>query len=119
MPAAESAAEAAIAYGVSVERFRKHHERIVIEQIAEDILELCAPALTPSPTRVAGRTGPQISLTGQVGERRFPLVVHVEPVELLSAVDILVAQERVLRAAPAFQPVGPGRDTQSHRGKEA
>ena len=43
---------------------------------------------------------PQISLTGQVGEHRFPLVVHVEPVELLSAVDILVVPGNVYFELP-------------------
>lgn len=101
MPAQNRRRKAAIAYGVSVERFRKHHERIVIEQIAEEILKLCAPPLTPVAPHVSqAELAPQISLTGQVGEHRFPLVVHVEPVELLSAVDILVVPGNVYFELP-------------------
>ena len=38
-------------YGVSVERFRKHHERVVIEQVGEEILKLCR--LPPQAAHVA------------------------------------------------------------------
>ena len=48
-----------LAYGVSVERFRRHHGRIVIEQVAEEMLKLCAPrdGLLAVPAR-AGSANP-------------------------------------------------------------
>src|SRR5690242_18112518 len=41
MAAQDRRRRAALTYNVSVERFRKHHERIVLEQVAEEILKLC------------------------------------------------------------------------------
>jgi hypothetical protein len=40
MAAQDRRRRAALIYGVSVERFRKHHERIVLEQVAEEILSV-------------------------------------------------------------------------------
>lgn len=91
-PAQDRRRQAALVYGVSVERFRKHHERIVLEQVAEEVIKLCTPA--PG-VQVSGATiaelGRRIDLQGEVGEVRVPIVVHVEPVELLTGVDIVVA----------------------------
>ena len=42
-PAQDRRQRAAQEYSVSQERFRKYHERVVIEQVAEEILELCQP----------------------------------------------------------------------------
>jgi hypothetical protein len=39
-PAKDRRRRAALVYGVSVEQFRKSHERIVIEQVAEELLKL-------------------------------------------------------------------------------
>ena len=50
---------AALAYGVSVERFRKHHERIVLEQVGEEILKLSEPPAAARLDHPAARgTGP-------------------------------------------------------------
>ena len=51
MAAQDRRRRAALVYGVSLERFRKHHERIVLEQVAEEILKLCmtSDAVTGSP----------------------------------------------------------------------
>ena len=38
MPAPDRRRRAALVYGVSVERLRKHHERVVLEQVAEEII---------------------------------------------------------------------------------
>jgi O-acetyl-ADP-ribose deacetylase (regulator of RNase III) len=101
MPAQNRRRRAAMAYGVSVERFRKHHERIVIEQVAEEILKMCAPLAGPAQVHMPrAELAPQMSLTGQVGEHRFPVVVHVEPVEVLCGVDILVVPENVYFELP-------------------
>ena len=92
---------AAQEYSVSQERFRKYHERVVIEQVAEEILELCQPA--------AGRAGNatvqpelarEIRIEGRCGSTRFPVTVHVEPVELLRNVDVVVAPTNVYLEMP-------------------
>jgi len=49
MPAADRRRRAALVYGVSVERFRKYHERIVMEQVAEEILKWCIASAPPRP----------------------------------------------------------------------
>ena len=91
-PAQDRRRRAAQEYGVSVERFRKHHERVVIEQVAEEILKLCQPAASgrdssPQPPELASET----TLERRAGDAQFPVTVHVEPVELLSNVDVVVA----------------------------
>jgi hypothetical protein len=93
---------AALAYGVSVERFRKHHERVVLEQVAEEILKLCPPSL-PEGSREEYRPPElrrQLILTGTVGDEQFPITVHTEPVELLSNVDILVVPQNIYLELP-------------------
>jgi hypothetical protein len=90
---------AALAYGVSVERFRKHHERLVLEQVAEEIVKLCQaaePRREPRPPEF----GAQIRLDGQAGAARFPIIVHIEPVELLSGVDIVVVPQNLYFEIP-------------------
>jgi O-acetyl-ADP-ribose deacetylase (regulator of RNase III) len=101
MTAQDRRQRAALVYRVSVERFRKHHERIVVEQVAEEILKLCATqggmARPPdSPVEL----GAQIRLSGQLGDYSFPVVVHIEPIELLSNIDILVVPENVYLELP-------------------
>jgi hypothetical protein len=92
---------AALAYGVSVERFRKHHERIVLEQVAEEILKLCLTADAPGPPHIIrAELDQQISLSGQIAGHRFPIIVHIEPIELLSDVDIIVVPENVYLELP-------------------
>lgn len=83
---------AAQEYGVSVERFRKYHERVVIEQVAEEILKFCQSA--PG-RRDPGAEPPELAaettLEYLAGDIKFPVTVHVEPVELLRDVDVVVA----------------------------
>jgi O-acetyl-ADP-ribose deacetylase (regulator of RNase III) len=100
-PAQDRRQRAAQEYGVSQERFRKYHERIVMEQVAEEILELChsagrragAPAVQPDIAR-------EIRLEGRCGSARFPVTVHIEPVELLRNVDVVVAPTNVYLEMP-------------------
>jgi hypothetical protein len=102
-PAQDRRRSAALVYGVSVERFRKHHERVVLQQVGEEILKLC---LAPPP----GRRAPdipvdfqrQLKRAGQLGNLRFPVVVHIEPVEMLSDVDILVVPTNIYLELPQF-----------------
>jgi O-acetyl-ADP-ribose deacetylase (regulator of RNase III) len=94
---------AAQQYGVSVERFRKHHERVVIEQVAEEILELCEPAAArprPAASAAVAELATELRLEGRAGDVRFPVVVHVEPVELLRGVDVVVAPSNVYLEVP-------------------
>ena len=76
-PAQDRRQRAAQEYGVSQERFRKYHERVVIEQVAEEILELCQPAAS----RAGNATGQQelvreIRIEGRCECARFPVTVH-------------------------------------------
>lgn len=91
-PAQDRRRQAAMAYGVSVERFRKHHERVVMEQVAEEILKLgMSPARPAWPEVIQPDIGRKILLTGLAGDIQVPIVLHVEPVELIRDVDIVVA----------------------------
>ena len=91
-PAQDRRRRAAQEYGVSVERFRKHHERVVIEQVAEEILKLCQPS---AGLRVPGPEPPELAaetrLECRAQDTQVPVIVHVEPVELLRDVDVVVA----------------------------
>lgn len=78
-------------YGVSLERFRKAQERVVIAQVAEAILALCQPdqaAAAPDPERPAP-SSPNRWVRAVRG-REQPITLHVGPVELVRAVDVLV-----------------------------
>ncbi len=92
-PAQDRRRRAALIYGVSVERFRKHHERIVLEQVAEEVLKLALrPQATARQAARPGRPSPSARtvVSGRVGARELRVTVRVEPVELLTGVDILV-----------------------------
>ena len=103
MAAQDRRRRAALSYGVSIERFRKHHERIVLEQVAEEILKLCMTSGFPDrPHSIRAEIAQQIDLLGQIGDNRFPIIVHIEPVELLSDVDILVVPENVYLQLPQY-----------------
>ena len=112
-PAQERRRRAAQEYGVSLERFRKHHERMVIEQVAEEILELCQPPSRPGePDADLGQCHPgrpaadppelprTIHLEGRSADLRFPVTLHVEPVELLRDVDVVVAPTNIYLEMP-------------------
>jgi O-acetyl-ADP-ribose deacetylase (regulator of RNase III) len=94
---------AAQSYGVSVERFRKHHERLVIEQVAEEIVKLCQarPASDDEPASHAldllaqGRTTVSLTLPLPASGATRELVLHVVAIELLRDIDIIVSSENV------------------------
>lgn len=98
-PAQDRRRRAAQVYGVSVERFRKYHERIVVEQVAEAILEVSRPARTPAPAAAPELTD-AIRVEYSAAGVRFPVVVHIEPVELLREVDVVVAPSNTYLEAP-------------------
>ena len=101
MPAPDRRRRAALVYGVSVERLRKHHERVVLEQVAEEILKWCISSTAQGrPAADHAEPGRRIVLDGQAGDLRFPLVVNVGPVELLSGVDIVVAPGNIYLELP-------------------
>lgn len=90
-PAQDRRRRAAQEYGVSVERFRKHHERVVIEQVAEEILKLCQPAASGrDPSTQLPELASETTLECRAGDAQFLVTVHVEPVELLGNVDVVV-----------------------------
>lgn len=102
-PAPDRRRRAAQVYGVSVERFRKHHERIVIEQIAEEILLLLTQSrrsFAPLPASPEPRS--QVSLSGRVRGADLRIVVRTEPVELLSDVDIVVIPTNSYMELPQY-----------------
>lgn len=92
---------AAYACNVSVDRFRKHHEGLVLEQVAEEILKLASARTTAadpqlSPPDAASHT----VLHGRIGDVAVTVVVHVELVELISDIDIVVAPTNVYLEPP-------------------
>lgn len=100
-PAQDRRRQAAQGYHVSVERFRKHHERVVIEQVAEEILELCQPGGTVArATPATAELAAAIHLECRVADAPFPVVVHVEPVELIRDIDVIVAPTNVYLELP-------------------
>lgn len=90
-PAQDRRRWAAQAYGVSTERFRKYHERVVIEQVAEEILELSRPGRTATKPVSAPDLDGQIRLQCRTGGVCFPVTIHIEPVELVRDIDVIVA----------------------------
>lgn len=78
-------------YGVSPERFRKAQERVVIGQVAEKILTLCAPARAGTEGEPAQtRSGSPMRWVRAMPGREQTVTLHVGPVELLRDVDVLV-----------------------------
>ncbi|MEU6372111.1 hypothetical protein [Streptomyces sp. NPDC046909] len=98
-PAADRRRLAARAYSVSVERFRKSQEEMVLGQIAEQVCWLAGVG-----ARRATGTGP--ALLAPHLQHRFlrvgPLDVtlHVHPVELLRNVDVIVSPANTHLALP-------------------
>ncbi|MET7273183.1 hypothetical protein ABZS59_18655 [Streptomyces flaveolus] len=102
-PASSRRARAAAVYGVSVERFRKDHEVMVLGQIAEHIVLLMAETTTGSPgaaTVDAGDSGTHRSVTARVAGRDVRLTLHMHPADLLRDVDVIVSPANVYFALP-------------------
>ncbi|WP_329563064.1 hypothetical protein OG711_36485 [Streptomyces uncialis] len=122
-PAADRRRRAAQVYGVSIERFRKHHELMVLGQIAERIL-LIAATDTDTDTATASVTGTApadgqrpdpgavpVALPGLAASHRtlHPLVhgrrttvtVHTHSVDLLRDIDVVVSPCNTYFALPA------------------
>ncbi|MFE1443703.1 macro domain-containing protein [Streptomyces sp. NPDC058739] len=103
-PAADRRRRAAEVYGVSVERFRKDHEVMVLEQIAEAVARLAAgtavPARQPEGTTADVGTRTHRVVEVPAGGRALPLTVHVHPVDLLRDVDVVVSPANTHLALP-------------------
>ncbi|WP_327432457.1 MULTISPECIES: macro domain-containing protein [unclassified Streptomyces] len=100
-PASSRRARAASVYGVSVERFRKDHEVMVLGQVAEHVLRL-----VPQETQVPGAeedewgVGTHRFVSVRAGGRQVRLTLHVHPVDLLRDVDVVVSPANVHLALP-------------------
>lgn len=101
-PASSRRARAASVYGVSVERFRKDHEVMVLGQIAEHVVRLAAEGGTASPDAPAGGWGTAThgTVRVRVADRPVRLTVHAHPVDLLRDVDVVVSPSNVYFALP-------------------
>ncbi|MGO4461830.1 macro domain-containing protein [Streptomyces sp. M-16] len=102
-PASSRRARAASLYGVSVERFRKDQEVMVLGQVAEHIVRLAADAgATDAPAAGAdgGGLGTHRTVEVRTAGRPVGLTVHVHPVDLLRDVDVIVSPSNVHFALP-------------------
>lgn len=86
---------AARAYGVTAEYFRRGHERTVLEQVAECILELSSGV--PRPYAGAMARGAALSPVELLpaGADLPPVTLHIGPIELVAGIDILVSSENI------------------------
>ncbi|MET9183752.1 macro domain-containing protein [Streptomyces tendae] len=107
-PPADRRRRAAEVYGVSVERFRKHHELMVLDQVTEQILVLAGPApAAPPPDEgpaAAGRPGLAAAhrvVEPRVHGRIVPITLHVHSVDLLRDVDVVVSPSNTYFVLPA------------------
>ncbi|GAA1507906.1 hypothetical protein GCM10009677_45780 [Sphaerisporangium rubeum] len=92
-PAQTRRQRAADVYGLSVERFRKDRERLILGHVAETILALCAEAAA------GGRDVPAVGrarrLVVRAGDADVTITVHRAPVETLRGMDVLVSSENI------------------------
>ncbi|MER6348633.1 hypothetical protein ACWC10_33265 [Streptomyces sp. NPDC001595] len=101
-PASSRRSRAASVYGVSVERFRKDHEVMVLGQLAEHIVRLAGETdgAPPGADAAAWRTGTHRVVEAQAGGRPVRLTVHLHSVDLLRDVDVVVSPANVYFALP-------------------
>ncbi|MER5766905.1 macro domain-containing protein [Streptomyces sp. NPDC001985] len=124
-PASERRKMAAAVYGVTPERFRKHQEPQVVQQLAEAVLTvLREPARTVGvgAGTAAAETGPGAGAGtgGGLEPPRQPagrvpvgahagFTLHVSPIELLRDIDVLVSSENIyLEMSKTFRPTVSG-----------
>ncbi|MGW2422053.1 hypothetical protein ACWC0C_22845 [Streptomyces sp. NPDC001709] len=103
-PASSRRARAAEVYRVSEERFRKHHEVMVLGQVAQHIVELVESAKgggdEPGAGDWAGAGATHRRVDVLAGDRAVRLTLHVHPVDLLRDVDVVVAPANTYFALP-------------------
>lgn len=100
-PSADRRRRAAQEYAVSVERFRKHQEPLVWDQLAQQIIELArewatvdrtAPSAAPTPRTVLL----DLPVAAQAaGGRGATVAVYLGPLETVQNCDVLVSSENV------------------------
>ncbi|MCT4355573.1 hypothetical protein M5362_20765 [Streptomyces sp. Je 1-79] len=106
-PASDRRRRAAQVYGVSVERFRKHHELMVLGQITEQIIVLAGrphTAQEPGAPDTARPLAPvHRSLHLRIHGRPEPATVriHVHSADLLRDVDVVLSPSNTYFALPA------------------
>ncbi|WP_372348850.1 hypothetical protein [Streptomyces sp. KL116D] len=105
-PPADRRRRAAEVYGVSVERFRKHHELMVLGQVAEQVVAI-APGPHPADPGGGSEPAPGGALAThravrvRVQDRTVPVTVHLHSVDLLRDVDVVVSSTNTYLALPA------------------
>lgn len=106
-PPADRRRRAAQVYGVSVERFRKYHELMVLGQVTERILLIAAGPTAPAPGPAPGQ-GPAAGLAAShrvlrplVHGRRTVLTTHIHSVDLLRDIDVVVSPSNTYFELPA------------------
>ncbi|MEU0753520.1 hypothetical protein [Streptomyces albogriseolus] len=107
-PSADRRRRAAQVYGVSIERFRKHHEFMVLGQVAEQIVQVAEQYVGRERGRVAEQplTRAELpaahrSLRVRLHRRVVPVTLHVHSVDLLRDIDVVVSPSNTYFALPA------------------
>ncbi|MEV7476421.1 hypothetical protein [Streptomyces halstedii] len=102
-PAADRRRRAAQVYGVSVERFRKYHELMVLGQVTERILLIAAGPTAPASGQgpAAGLAASHRALRPLVHGRRAVLMTHIHSVDLLRDIDVVVSPSNTYFELPA------------------
>jgi O-acetyl-ADP-ribose deacetylase (regulator of RNase III) len=90
-PAQDRRKRGAESYRVSVDRFRKHYERLVIDQVADAILRLCEQGTPTAGPAAEAELEPHHVVTVPLGAGKARITVHTCSVELLSEIDIIVS----------------------------
>jgi O-acetyl-ADP-ribose deacetylase (regulator of RNase III) len=98
-PASSRRARAAQVYRVSEERFRKHHEVMVLGQVAEHIVEMVeGGGDEPGGGEWEGDTHRSVDV--RAGDRAVRLTLHIHSVDLLRDVDVVVSPVNTHLALP-------------------
>ncbi|MGW7077253.1 hypothetical protein [Streptomyces sp. NPDC054866] len=100
-PPADRRRRAAQVYGVSVERFRKHHELMVLGQIAEQVVGIAVRAPGERGGPAGGLPAAHRELRLFLHGRAVTVTVHVHSVDLLRDVDVVVSPSNTYFALPA------------------
>lgn len=99
-PASSRRARAAEVYRVSEERFRKHHEVMVLEQVAEHIVALVEDVGDDEPYGGDWDGDTHRSVEVLAGDRAVRLTLHIHSVDLLRDVDVVVSPVNTYLAMP-------------------
>ncbi|WP_241990529.1 hypothetical protein [Streptomyces sp. AC1-42T] len=102
-PASSRRSRSAEVYRVSEERFRKHHEVMVLGQVAEHILALVESGGEGAPDDAPEddwTSASHRSVDVRAGGRPVRLTLHVHPVDLLRNVDVVVSPANTYFALP-------------------